>query len=178
MLNLSEVKTVVLIGFMGSGKTTVGMELARRLKLRFVDVDSVIAEQAGRTIPEIFAREGEEGFRRRETQALESLYAVDGAVVATGGGVVTVEENWPLMRALGPVIYLRTRLKTALQRIGEGEDRPLAKGVDRETRLKTLLAQRTPLYERADLVVDTDGLAPCDVARHIIDNLQSWSRRC
>ena len=92
MSNLSEEEAIVLIGFMGSGKTTVGRELARRLQIPFVDLDSVIIEQAGMTIPEIFAREGEEGFRHRETQALESLYAVEGSVVATGGGVVTVEE--------------------------------------------------------------------------------------
>ncbi|HKL48407.1 MAG TPA: shikimate kinase [Desulfuromonadales bacterium] len=178
MSNLSEGKAIVLIGFMGSGKTTVGRELARRLQIPFVDLDSVIIEQAGMTIPEIFAREGEEGFRHRETQALESLYAVEGSVVATGGGVVTVEENWPLMRDLGPVVYLHARLHTALQRIGEGEGRPLANGMGRETRLGTLLELRKPLYERADLIVDTDGLTPSAVARTIIDKLQPGSHRC
>lgn len=178
MSNLSEREAIVLIGFMGSGKTTIGRELARRLQIPFVDLDSVIVEQAEMTIPEIFATEGEEGFRHRETQALESVYAVGGAVVATGGGAVTVEENWPLMRDIGPVVYLRTRLQTALQRIGEGEGRPLANGMDRETRLRTLLELRKPLYEQADLIVDTDGLTPSAVARVIIEKLQPGSHRC
>lgn len=177
MSNPSESQRIVLVGFMGSGKTTVGEKLAALLQARFIDLDAVIAEQAGMSIPDIFSREGEEGFRWRETRALESLRASEHAVIATGGGVVTVEENWPLMRRLGPVVFLRTQLRSALTRIGDGRGRPLAQGDDREERMASLLTERTPLYEKADYIVDTDGLSPLAVARLVREKLQAGSER-
>src|SRR4051812_17359313 len=99
-------KNVVLIGLMGSGKSTIGRLVAHSLGFEFVDTDHLIIEAAHRNIPQIFASEGEEGFRQRETEALRSLDGKQGNVIATGGGIVTVPENLELLRQLGFVVWL------------------------------------------------------------------------
>ena len=121
---------IVLIGFMGTGKTTVGRELADLTGLPFVDLDLEIGRQQGMTIPEIFATEGEKGFRRHESAALKRLADSPPCVLATGGGIVTCEENWPLLHRLGTVVYLRTRWATLQVRLADPAGRPLADGRD------------------------------------------------
>lgn len=142
-------RNVVLIGMPGCGKTTVGQALARRLGKDFVDVDEEIARTAGLSIPEIFAREGEEGFRRRESQAVRAAGSRTGCVISTGGGVVTRRENlWPL-RQNGAVIHL-LRCLSALPT----EGRPLSQ----QTPAEELWRRRAPLYAAfADYTVDNNG---------------------
>ena len=154
---------IVLIGFMGTGKTTVGRELARLTGLPFVDLDAEICRERGRTIPEIFAVEGEEGFREHESAALRALADRPCCVAATGGGGVTRESNWELMHRLGTIVYLRSRWPTLRSRLSVSEGRPLADGRD-WSEVKTLWEARLPWYERADLVIDTDELSPAEVA--------------
>lgn len=161
-------KSLVLIGFMGAGKSTVGRALTSLSGLPLVDLDALIVEQQGRSIPAIFAEQGEATFRRYETEALRSLSDAGPIVLATGGGVVGHQENWQLMRRLGPVIYLRASWETLRARLVGSTDRPLATAERAEADVKGLLQQRVPLYEQADLIIDTDGREVDDVVHEIM----------
>src|SRR6187401_1596301 len=110
---------------MGSGKSTIGRLVAHSLGFEFVDTDHLITDAAHRNIPKIFAAEGEAGFRKRESEALQSLTGKEGAVIATGGGIVTVAENLPILRQLGYVVWLNADPMTLYQRTAHGHDRPL-----------------------------------------------------
>ncbi len=172
MCGSSELANIVLVGFMGAGKTTVGRALARLTGRRFLDLDAWIVRQAGRSIETIFASEGEDFFRRLETEALASLASEKGMVLATGGGIVVRKENWPLLRSLGKVIYLKTRPETLRERLGDGAGRPLARSGSGWEGVAALLEKRLPLYAQADLVVDTDASPPEEVARSIWRQLE------
>jgi 3-dehydroquinate synthase len=170
MCSASEPGNIVLVGFMGAGKSTVARELHRLGGLTVVDLDELIVSRSGRSIPEIFHEEGEQGFRNRESEALKSLSGCRGTVIATGGGVVGREENWAVMRALGKVVYLRAGWPTLQSRLADGEGRPLADGGDWE-RVEALWRRRLPLYGQADLAIDTAGLEAPQVARQILQRL-------
>ncbi len=165
----SDERNIVLIGFMGSGKSTVAEVLEQKGFSR-VDLDALIAERAGRTIPEIFADEGEEAFRDLESEALASLGALRRTVVSTGGGIVGRERNWPIMRSIGPVVYLDAAWETLRRRLAEGEGRPLADKGD-WVKVEALWRRRLPLYRRAEVVVETDDLGPNEVAQRILDHV-------
>lgn len=167
MCKTSEVRNIVLVGFMGAGKSSVGLELARCTGLRLVDLDRLIIDRRGRSITEIFAEEGEEGFRGYETDALRSLSGSTGLVVATGGGVVGRPDNWTLMRRMGPVVYLRAAWPTLRSRIAGCTERPLAAADRADGQVERLLQQRLPLYEQADLIVDTDHKTIAEIAGEI-----------
>jgi len=138
---------------MGSGKTTVGKQLAKRLRMDFVDSDHMIEERCGVSISTIFDIEGEEGFRKRETKMLKELCERTGTVLATGGGAIVSQENRRLLRK-GYVVYLRTSIETQLARTQKNQNRPLLENVDAETKLKQLMEERGTLYEQeADLIV-------------------------
>lgn len=161
---------VVLVGFMGAGKTTVGRALTES-GFEFIDLDELIVSRCGRSIPEIFSEQGEEGFREHESAALRSLSETRNAVVCTGGGVVGREENWTLMRGLGTVIYLRADWETLKSRLASGEGRPLADSRD-WPRIEALWRQRLPLYEMADLTVEAAGRTPERIAGDILKFLR------
>ncbi|NLG84069.1 MAG: shikimate kinase [Firmicutes bacterium] len=164
---------LALIGFMGSGKTTVGRLLAAELGYDFVDLDALIVAQSGLSIPAIFAREGEEGFRRREREALRSVAGRPRQVLATGGGIVLDPANVELLRATGLVVWLSASLAAVLSRVKEGRGRPLLAGKDPGAAAE-LFAAREELYRRAaHFIVDTTGVAPDEVAREIA----VWFRR-
>jgi shikimate kinase len=145
---------VYLIGPMGSGKTSIGQRLARRLGLEFVDCDHELEKHTGASVSLIFDVEGEEGFRLRETRMLEALTARRGVLVATGGGAVLRRENRILLKSSGLVVYLRTSVAQQLRRLGRDKSRPLLQTPDRRQKLKQLAEQRDPLYEElADIVI-------------------------
>ena len=147
----------MLIGFMGTGKTTVGKFASERLGLEFVDTDDLIVEQAGEPIPKIFERLGEEGFRKIETEVLSGLSDRAGCVIATGGGIVTRAENVDLLRKLGFVVWLSATVETIFERVSLNRDRPLLYTDDPLQTITDMLAEREPLYrEAADLSVETD----------------------
>jgi shikimate kinase len=151
--------TIWLVGMMGAGKSAVGARLAARLALPFHDTDAEIEREAGASVAELFAREGEAGFRAREQKAIEGLLGRD-AVVALGGGALTVPGTLDRLQAHGRVVYLRARPETLAARVGEAGERPLLHGLDAEgrgARLRELLARREPDYARAAWVVDVDG---------------------
>lgn len=152
--------TVWLVGMMGAGKSAVGALLAARLARPLLDLDREIERSAGRSIPELFASEGEAGFRKREREAIEAV-AGQRAVVALGGGAAAQPGAAQRLLASGTLVYLRARVETLAARIGDGAERPLLAGLGPEARLaklRSLLAEREPAYLRASVVVDTDAL--------------------
>ena len=158
---------VVLVGFMGSGKSSVGRELARRFRAPFVDVDERIESAAGCRIRDLFDREGEPAFRVREKAALREVLSVKGCVVATGGGAFADEENRLLLRTYAPVVYLQAAVETLLERLAGDLGRPLLRGGDREEAVRELLSRREPGYRTADVTVRTDGRTVKDVAGQV-----------
>ncbi len=146
---------IVLIGPMGAGKTTVGRKLAQNLHLDFVDTDQAIEQNAGCRITEIFEQEGEEGFRQREKQALETYCCLSGTVIATGGGAILAETNRRMMRN-GIVIYLHATPVQQFQRIKKRTHRPNFNPDDGVDSLIRLMKVREPLYRgEADFTVNT-----------------------
>jgi shikimate kinase len=165
--------TLWLVGMMGAGKSAVGAVLAERLGLPLVDLDRAIEHAASRSIAELFASEGEAGFRKREREAIEAV-AGRRAVVALGGGAPAQPGALARLLGTGTLVYLRARPETLAERLGADETRPLLAGLDPEARLariRSLLAEREACYLRAALVVDTDGLAAPAVADAIVQRL-------
>ena len=159
---------ITLTGFMGSGKTTVGKVLADFLGCPFMDLDDLIVKKAGKSIPEIFAQDGEPAFRQLEARLLRQTvekYTENTVVLALGGGAVTTPASAALLREKTVCIYLRATLETLLGRLeGETAGRPLA-----DASLAARLAARAPIYEEtAHVIIDTDGLTPDEVADEII----------
>lgn len=163
---------VLLIGFMGAGKSTVGRLVARRLGMPFVDLDKTIAAEAGRSISDIFAAEGEAGFREAESRAVRSLeHLPSPTVVACGGGVVVSDENRTLLKRLGTVVYLEVSAEEALARVGNGSGRPMLAGRGGEM-TTALLHSREALYEAvADLRVCTAGRSVDEVVEMVLEGL-------
>lgn len=152
-------RNIVLIGFMGCGKSTVGKNLADALSYEFRDTDAMIEEAYGNTISQMFAEDGEEYFRNAETELLRKLSGdAKGLVLATGGGMPMREENRTLLREIGTVVFLEAKIETILERLQNDTGRPLADGEDREKRLRPLYEKRLPVYrEAADYILDTEG---------------------
>lgn len=158
---------VVLVGFMGAGKSVCGRLLARRLGRCFVETDDMIVAREGRSIPEIFRTEGEERFRQLEAEALELLRSKRGDVIATGGGLPCREGRMEALRALGPVVWLKGDLRELYRRASLAGDRPLLAGRSFEE-VEALYRRREPYYAQADLTVDTTGIGPDEVVRRLI----------
>ena len=163
---------IFLTGFMGTGKSAIGRLLAARLDRPFVDTDAEVEREAGATIAAIFRDRGEADFRRLESTVLARAAAVEGVIVATGGGAPTVAENRRRMRECGTIVRLAAAPETVLERVGGGDARPLLAGApDPAARVRELLAAREQAYADADLVVDTTGLTPAAVVDRIVDDL-------
>jgi shikimate kinase len=160
-----------LVGMMGSGKSSAGRFLAEQLGYRFLDADTSLEAVAGRSIPEIFASDGEAGFRDLEAAVLNQIASWHSLVVATGGGVVTRPENWGQMRQ-GVVVWLDAPEELLLQRLAaDPTPRPLMAATDPGERLRELLAARRPLYAQADLHVLQDGRSADQVATQVLEAL-------
>lgn len=166
---------MVLIGFMGSGKTLIGRLLARGLGFAFVDTDDEIVALAGKPITEIFAESGEPEFRELESKVLRELGDRDRSVFSTGGGIVTIEANIELLRAAGMVVWLDASPGAILERVSGNDDRPLLQTEDPEATIAEMLEQRRPLYKAAaDQHVDTDDLSPDEIAYGIAESARVW----
>ncbi|MFZ0409728.1 MAG: shikimate kinase [Cyanobium sp.] len=163
-----------LVGMMGAGKSATGRPLAAALGYRFIDADRVIEQTAGRTIAEIFASDGESGFRELETAVLDSIAPWHSLVVATGGGVVTRPSNWGHLQQ-GVVVWLDAPQDLLLERLSaDATPRPLLALADPAKRLATLLAERRPLYGQADLtVIQRAGDSPQRIAQRVLEALPS-----
>lgn len=168
-------KTIILVGFMGTGKSTVGRLVADRLGWPFTDSDRFIEQEQGMPIPSIFRERGEAAFRALETDALKRLIGQGGRVIATGGGAVLAEDNRKVMLAGGLVVALKASPDTIISRVGGGVDRPLLAGNVRDNVMR-LYEQRKTAYDFADLIVQTDGLTADEVAEHILDYMVKENR--
>jgi shikimate kinase len=157
---------------MGSGKSAVGRQLARLLRLSFHDSDTDIEAKTGVDIAFIFEKEGETGFRLRERESIDRLTRLEGVVIATGGGAVIDPDNRRALAERGVVVYLETSVDQQLERTRHGKHRPLLNDTDPKVKLRELMRQRVLLYrEIADLTVSTDGRRVQLVAEEIYRGL-------
>lgn len=158
---------------MGAGKTTIGKLLAKQLGREFFDSDHEVERKTGVKIPLIFELEGESGFRKRETAAIEELSRLNNVVVATGGGAVLLEENRALLKNTGKIIYLRAKVHDLYQRTRNDKSRPLLQGANPKQKLEQLYAVRDPIYMAlADYVVDTGAQSANEITSRIEQLLQ------
>lgn len=167
-------ENIFLIGLMGTGKTTVGRQLARKLKMDFFDSDRVIEERTGADIPLIFEKEGEAGFRKREAAIIDELTQKRNIILATGGGAVLDPLNRDHLSSRGTVFYLKSSLKTLIERTSKDKNRPLLHADEpAEVILERLLDQRGPLYEEtADYIIETANNSIHSVIHAIIKHLK------
>ncbi|NLP42183.1 MAG: shikimate kinase [Veillonellaceae bacterium] len=165
-------KNVVLIGFMGTGKSSIGRLLACRLRRPFMDTDKKIEREYGMTIPEIFQQFGEVGFRSRESAVVAKLSRYTNAVISTGGGIVLSADNIRRLRANGVIIALSASPQTILERTSRRNNRPLLNQPDREQTIIKLLNERAPLYAVSDFSIDTTNYTPHQVVDRIISFLR------
>jgi shikimate kinase/3-dehydroquinate synthase len=167
-LQTCKLANLIITGFMGTGKSEVGREVARRLGWELVDMDVLIEERGGMTIAEMFAQRGEEFFRQQERQLCQELAQRRGLVIATGGGALIPEENRQALGASGLLVCLTCDVEEIVQRLAQAEGRPLLKVADRRERIKALLAQRREAYSRIPHQIDTTGLTVEEVAEKVI----------
>ena len=177
---MSEAKNIILVGFMGSGKSVVGKALARLTGRSMVDADAELVQRAGRPISQIFQDDGERAFRELERSVISDLCSQSSKIIAAGGGSFVDPDNRRLMLANGLVFCLSARPETILQRIartqqrensagGKAPVRPLLAGDDPLVRIKDLLAQRAEAYALAHYTVETDSLSPRQVADKVLE---------
>jgi shikimate kinase len=165
-------RNIILIGPMGSGKSTIGNIIAKRLNREFQDSDHYIEKRTGVDIARIFDIEGEQGFRDRETSALQELLGKNSHVIATGGGSVLRNENRQLLRQNGFIVFLDTSVNQQMQRLRRDKKRPLLQTENPRERLQELLLERRPIYlDLADLSVKTDKRMARRLAADIINQL-------
>lgn len=167
-------RRVVLVGFMGSGKTSVGRLLARRLGFGFEDLDRRIEERAGRSIAQIFRDEGEEAFREREREEARAVSCLRDRVVAAGGGAFTRPDTRALLQEGALTVWLRCDLDRILARVPADGSRPLA---GNRAIMQALLAEREPSYRLADVVVDASAGTPREVADRIVGLIEGRNRK-
>jgi len=159
---------IFLVGFMGAGKTTVGQALADRLGYCFFDLDRIIEENVGKSVALIFSEQGEQEFRRLETEALERCRDLTGSIIALGGGAYVLERNRAILRGIGRTIWLDCPLKVCFARISGDPARPLLRS---EREMSELLEHRLPAYTQADYIVPSGENDPGQVAEMIIEIL-------
>lgn len=168
-------RNIILVGPMGSGKSTIGSIIAKRLHREFQDSDHYIEDRTGVDIARIFDIEGEQGFRDRETSALRDLLDQSNRVIATGGGAVVSKKNQKLLKKAGFIIFLDTTVNQQMQRLRRDKKRPLLQTDNPRARLETLLAERRPIYLKlADLAIPTDKRVARRLATDIIKQLPDY----
>ena len=164
-----------LVGMMGAGKTTIGRKLANRLGYHFFDTDALIEQATGKKVNDLFASEGEAGFRQIETQVLSQVATHTNLVVATGGGIVTQQMNWSYLHH-GVVLWLDVPIPVLISRLSNDTTRPLLKGTDLPTKLKDLMAARGEQYAQADIRIEYEGRSVSKTCERIMAALESRLR--
>ncbi len=161
---------IILIGYMGSGKSTVAKELHMKTGVEIIDTDEMLVKEQGRSINEIFRTDGEAAFRNLETELLRRLSERSSAyILSTGGGMPVREENRAILKTLGTVFFLKADTDTIFERVKKDTQRPLLQGTDQRTKIAGMLKERTPMYElTADHVIKTDGKMVKDVVSEIL----------
>ena len=159
---------IILIGPMGSGKTSTGRMLAKEMGYAFADTDEEVTKRTGVSIAYIFDVEGEEGFRKRECLALKECLNDNNTILSTGGGIVLSKENRDLLQDRGTVVYLQTSIRSQVKRIASTNNRPLLQNKDPEETLEKLMLTRAPLYEEiADITIMTDNKSLQEMSKEI-----------
>ena len=171
MTNQSD--SIILIGPMGSGKTSTGRILAKEMGIDFLDTDEEVVDRTGVSIAYIFDVEGETGFRKREHQALMKFLQNQNVVIATGGGIIMHDESRAIIQSHKRVVYLKTSIEKQIERATVSNKRPLLINTDPASKLQELMLTREPLYEEiSDIKIDTDERKPSEIALEIIDRLR------
>ncbi|MEW6068756.1 MAG: shikimate kinase [Nitrospirota bacterium] len=165
-------KNIILTGFMGTGKTEVGKEIARLLGVRFIDIDTEIEKTEKMTIKEIFKLFGEQRFREIETEMIKKISGYKDLVISTGGGAVLKQGNMDALKKNGVIVLLTATPETILERTGNNKDRPLLFVENPLERIKELLDFRKPFYEKADIMIDTEDKTPLQIAEEIINKIK------
>ena len=165
---MTDKTNVVFVGFMGTGKSSAGRMLARKLKKTLWDVDQLIENKEKRTIRQIFETEGEAYFRRVEKEAIQTIAREDNVVITTGGGAVLDSENLRVLSEKGWIVALHASPETIFKRVKNSKKRPLLLGSDRMAEIRRLLEIRRPLYAKADFSIDTDGKNTAQVIQMIL----------
>ncbi|MCG6552751.1 MAG: shikimate kinase [Candidatus Magnetominusculus sp. LBB02] len=169
-------KNIVLTGFMGTGKTTIGRVLAKSLGRVLIDLDAEIEKKMGMKITDIFAEMGEAAFRDMETEMARTISTLSNAVISTGGGIVLRKENIELLRTNGIVVNLTAEPDVLYARLASATDRPLLNVADPLAKIRELLQFRRPFYQNADIVIDTGDKTPIIVAEEIIQSAKLMGR--
>ena len=168
MSTAREIHNLALIGFMGTGKSSVGQLVAAQLHYRFVDTDELVEARAGKTISAIFAEEGELRFREQEREVVEELKNFHRTVIATGGGLVTREPNLASLKTHALVVCLWASPETIWERVNHQSHRPLLQTPDPLAKIRQLLSEREPAYRKADVLVSTELRSVKEVVQHVI----------
>lgn len=171
-MNAADVN-LYLVGFMGTGKTTVGRAVAHKLSFHLLDSDHEIERQQGKAIPEIFAQDGEPAFRQMERAFIEGGHPLARTVISCGGGLVVQPGMLELLRTKGVVVCLHASIETILARTARHRNRPLLDVENPEDRVRTLFAQREPIYKRCGTVILTDSRPLHDIVGHV---MRAWRR--
>jgi len=169
-------QNIALVGFMGTGKSTVGQMVAGLLHFRFVDTDHLIETAAGQKISEIFATQGEARFREMERQAVERLKTMQGAVIATGGGLAANPENLASLKEHALVVCLWCSAEGIMQRVGHQTHRPLLRVENPLEKIRQLLEERAPAYRQADVLLSSEFRKPKEVAAHVAHQFRSVAK--
>lgn len=170
--------TIILVGMMGAGKTTIGKSLANYLDKTFIDSDHEIQKRTGVKIPIIFEIEGETGFRKREAEMLQELLMIKNSVLATGGGIILNKENRKLLRQKGTIVYLRATVNDLWHRTRHDKNRPLLQTQDLKAKLSELYNQRDPIYrEIAHIVVESGKQSVHQMVKLLAQQLANPSLR-
>jgi shikimate kinase len=170
-------KSIVLIGMMGAGKSCVGRCLQQRTKLALVDTDDMVGSKFGISIPEIFSKYGEQGFREAETQALRELAPAKQTIIVTGGGIVLCEKNVDFLKRLGVIVWLDGNEEMLFERASRARTRPLLQGENPRETFTQLLQLRLPLYAKvAHIRVDTSVLTDEEVTVAILSKVKKLGR--
>lgn len=167
-------KNIVFIGFMASGKTTIGKALAEKKGYYFIDTDKWISNKMNAPISEIFDNKGEDYFRQLETNTIKKLSkSLDNTIISTGGGLSIKKENVPYLKNMGTVVFLKVSKETVISRLGKNKERPLLASENPEEKIETLLKERNPIYEQvADVIIDTNNKSIKEIADEVIKTLR------
>ena len=165
-------ENIYLVGFMGTGKSTVAKQLAKLLPFRIVEMDETIELLSGMSIPEIFATQGEEAFRKSETQFLQAISKENNQIISCGGGVVLRDENIDILKSTGIVCLLSAKAETIYKRVNSNNNRPLLKDKKSVEDIEAMLEARKDAYDEAkDIEVFVDDLSPAEVASELVKQL-------